>query len=79
MYILKYMRSKISKGEINPKPLSRKSLFSSFLDYFQLIYEMVYGKFKIERGQPICFFTKKVKASQFSLVPKIAGFFPTNL
>jgi hypothetical protein len=32
------MKSKIAKGEINPRPLFRKSLFSSFLYYFVLIY-----------------------------------------
>jgi hypothetical protein len=34
------MKSKIAKGEINPRPLFRKSLFSSFLYYFVLIYVM---------------------------------------
>jgi hypothetical protein len=31
MWGIKYMKNKIAKGEINPRPLFRKSLFFSFL------------------------------------------------
>jgi hypothetical protein len=35
---IKYMKSKIAKGEINPRPLFRKSLFYSFLFYFKVLW-----------------------------------------
>jgi hypothetical protein len=33
------MKSKIAKGDINPRSLFRKSLFYSFLYYFQVMYQ----------------------------------------